>query len=120
VTVPALVFSVRPVKLSLPERLIPPFAFVIACVPVGVVHAPVVHMLPLVHVKRPAMDRVSVPERVPTDCVIVVPTLLPAVPLRVSVPPVIDSAFTNSAPSFTVRGPVVKVMLALLTRLVMV
>jgi hypothetical protein len=53
----------------------------------------------------------------PADCVIVVPTLLPLVPSSVSVPPLIDRAFTNMALPVEVRGPAVKLIFALLTRL---
>src|SRR5208282_2155272 len=104
-----LLFRVRGLRVGSLERVVLPLALVV----------PVPLMVPPDQVSAPLTVTVSLPVNVPVS-VIVVPTLLPAVPLRVSVPPVIDSAFTNSAPSLTVRGPVVKVMLALLTRFVMV
>jgi hypothetical protein len=64
-----VVFNVRPINTMAPlGMLIPPFAFVIASVPAGVVHDPdavVVHMGPLVHVVKPLMVTWSIPARVP-------------------------------------------------------
>jgi hypothetical protein len=54
--------------MSPPERLIPPLAFVIPCVPDGVVHDPdawVVHMFPPVHVVNPLMVSWSIPVSIP-------------------------------------------------------
>ena len=108
-TAPVL-FSVRVTRKGSLERVIPPLALVM---PVPLIDPPA-------QARAPEIVSVSLPASVPLDCVIVPPTLLPLVPLRVSVPPVIDRAFTNAAPLVTVRGPVVKVIFALLTRFVMV
>jgi len=99
--------------------VIPPLALVTAVPPA--LQAATVHIAPLLpHVSNPLMVNVSVPARVALLNVIAPPTALPLVPLSVKAPPVIDSAFTKLAPPVTVRGPAVKLIFALLTKLAIV
>jgi hypothetical protein len=94
-----VVFSVRPINCKPPlVMLIPPFVFVIPCVPTGVVHddgdGAVVHMSPFVHVVKPLMVTWSIPARIP--------------PLRVIAEAVIVFAFAEApVEKFTMPLPLI-------------
>jgi hypothetical protein len=115
------VFSVRPINCTPPlGKLIPPFAFVIASDPVGVVHAPalnVEHMLPPLNVVRPVMFTWSIPARIPVLMVIddaVTVFAFAAAPVeKFTMPLVIANAPTlvtvPGATKFVVPGPLLAV-----------